>query len=403
MKVLYIAYSCSDSYGSEDKIGWNIPFESAKYNEVLVITKEEHRAEIDSYIEKNNLAGMRFFFVDIPKIYKSFFKGSIYPARLIFWQSRALKLARRICRHEKIDVIHQITPVEFRTIENYGSIAGPKFVCGPIAGGQSIPKELRCYAKGHLLSESARKLANKFCRFKLRINGALKRCDHVIFANGETKAYLQKAMSEKTSSEVLTDVMVKSSDLLKEKVYAPKTHEKTVFLVAARLVFLKGHALLFDALEQLKDRDDIICRVVGDGPLSESLKKLCAEKGLSGIVEFCGSSPYSRMAEIYDSADALILPSLREATGSVIIEGMARGLPVITVSGFGGAQIVSEETGWLYTGTTKDEYVKTLKDAIVECLESPDEVKRKGENALNAARGYTFESRARYYQNIYES
>jgi glycosyltransferase involved in cell wall biosynthesis len=99
----------------------------------------------------------------------------------------------------------------------------------------------------------------------------------------------------------------------------------------------------------------------------------------------------------------LVLPSLREATGSVIIEGMARGLPVITISGFGGAQIVSEETGWLYSGNTKEEYIKALKDAIVECLESPDEVKRKGENALKAAENYTFEKRARYYQNIYES
>ena len=79
MKVLYIAYSCSDSYGSEDKIGWNIPIESAKYNEVLVITKEEHRAEIDSYIEKNNLSGLRFFFVDIPKIYKSFSRARSIP------------------------------------------------------------------------------------------------------------------------------------------------------------------------------------------------------------------------------------------------------------------------------------------------------------------------------------
>lgn len=403
MKVLYIAYSCSESYGSEDKIGWNIPLESAKYNEVLVITKEEHRAEIERYTQKNALLDMQFLFVDIPKIYKCVFKGSLYPARLIFWQSRALKLARRICRREKIDVIHQITPVEFRSIGNYGSIDGTKFVCGPIAGGQSIPKELRYYAKGHLISESARELANKFCRFKLRINGALKRCDHIIFANGETKDYLQRAMSEKTSSEMLTDVMVKSSDLLKEKVHAQNPQRKTVFLVAARLVYLKGHALLFEALEQLKDRDDIICRVVGEGPLSESLKKLCAEKGLESLVEFSGNIPYSRMAEIYDIADVLVLPSLREATGSVIIEGMARGLPVITVSGFGGAQIVSEDTGWLYSGNTKEEYIKALKDAIVECLESPDEVKRKGENALKAAGNYTFEKRARYYQNIYES
>lgn len=43
---------------------------------------------------------------------------------------RVLPLAKKICADQKIDIIHQITPIEFRAIGDYGKIANIKFVCG---------------------------------------------------------------------------------------------------------------------------------------------------------------------------------------------------------------------------------------------------------------------------------
>ena len=43
MNILYIAYSCNPFAGSEDKIGWCVPYEISKTNTVYVITKEEQR------------------------------------------------------------------------------------------------------------------------------------------------------------------------------------------------------------------------------------------------------------------------------------------------------------------------------------------------------------------------
>ena len=34
--ILYIAFSCQPNKGSEEKIGWNIPLESSKINNVFV-------------------------------------------------------------------------------------------------------------------------------------------------------------------------------------------------------------------------------------------------------------------------------------------------------------------------------------------------------------------------------
>ena len=55
MNILYIAYSCLPDSGSENKIGWNIPIESSKSNNVFVVTKEEHREAIEAYLKKHPL------------------------------------------------------------------------------------------------------------------------------------------------------------------------------------------------------------------------------------------------------------------------------------------------------------------------------------------------------------
>ena len=49
MNILYIAYFCSPYWGSEDRIGWRIPLESAKSNCVYVITRIEERRSIEQY------------------------------------------------------------------------------------------------------------------------------------------------------------------------------------------------------------------------------------------------------------------------------------------------------------------------------------------------------------------
>lgn len=135
MRILYIAYSCAPSSGSENRIGWCVPLEMAKNNEVFVITKAEHKEVISDFLRLNPISNIHFEYVDIPNIYKELFNGFMYSARLNLWHHRAVKVADRICVREKIQIIHQITPVEIRAIGDYGRIKGVYFVAGPLGGG----------------------------------------------------------------------------------------------------------------------------------------------------------------------------------------------------------------------------------------------------------------------------
>lgn len=190
MNILYIAYSCNPYTGSEDKIGWCVPYESSKTNRVYVITKEEQREPIEKYLQSHSLKNIEFYYVDIPNFYKKIFRGFMYSGRLNIWNKRVLPLAKKICKVKKIDIIHQITPIEFRAIGDYGKIPNVKFVCGPLGGGESLPKALRGYAKGHEIIEIVRSVINHWYRFRLKITGKLKRCDYIMFANKETQKFL---------------------------------------------------------------------------------------------------------------------------------------------------------------------------------------------------------------------
>lgn len=136
MNILYIAFSCSPNNGSEDSVGWNVPLVASKKHNVFVVTKEEARESVNHWFKMNDNPNLHFYYVDIPNIFKKIFDGFLFSGRLNVYHRKALPLVKKICKEKHIDIIHQITPVEFRAIGNYGTIDRVRFICGPIGGGR---------------------------------------------------------------------------------------------------------------------------------------------------------------------------------------------------------------------------------------------------------------------------
>lgn len=399
MNILYIAYSCSPYYGSEDKIGWNVPLECAKTNQVFVITKEEHRADIESFLAKEPLNNISFSFVDIPAVYKKLFKGFLYSGRLNIWHRRAYRVARRICKEQNVQIIHQITPIEFRSIGNYGKIPATKFVCGPLGGGEFLPEGLADYARGNEFPERIRKIANGLARFLCKTTGKLQNCDYVMFANRETKAYLSDVVSGQ--NEIYFD-----NGLRKEEIRSQQMRDRKengcVFLAAGRMIYRKGYAFLLDALERVPEDLEYTCRIVGDGPELRMLRQRCAQSpNLTKHVVLTGAVQYDQMQKEYAQADVFVMPSIRETTGSVLLEAASNGLPVVTINKFGGGSLLDKDTGWLYDGSNRESFIESLKDALVECIQNPEENIRRGNNFRKKAECYTWDNKNAHYQDVY--
>lgn len=196
MNILYIALSCNPYRGSEDKIGWEIPRQSAKQNRVHVITIEQQRRDIERYMKENPQENLHFYYVDIPSVLKKLYAGPFFTGRLNALHRYALPVAREICEKHDIAIIHQITPIEFRSIGDYGKIPNVKYVCGPLGAGQVIPKCLMGYMGKKAMVEQVRSLANYISLWLLKINKKMQRCDYLLFVNQETVDFLQPVIGD---------------------------------------------------------------------------------------------------------------------------------------------------------------------------------------------------------------
>ena len=392
MNILYIAYSCSPVAGSEDRVGWNVAVEMSKKHSVHVITKVEQKKDIEHYLQQHPIDNICFYYVDIPNLYKRLFKGFLYSGRLNIWHKRALAVANNICNTYSIDIVHQLTPMEFRAIGDYGRIKNVKYVCGPLGGGEYVPNGLKCYKKGHYAIEILRDIMNRWYRFLFNITGRLKRCDYFIYANEETKYYLGYGCHVET--EMAVDNIFYDED--------KPLNKKCVFLMAGRLIYRKGLDFLFDAIEKIPEDKRYEVRIIGDGPEMRKLKKKWdRSKKLQEHVIFVGRIPFTEMKNEYDKADVFLMPSIRETTGSVLLEAMSNGIPIIAINRFGSGLLLNKDLGWTFDGNTKEEFITSFVNSMVDCIEHPEEVRRKGKNMLLAAKKYTWGIKVQHFEDIY--
>ena len=236
---------------------------------------------------------------------------------------------------------------------------------------------------------------NAWFRFYYKATGRLIRCDYILYANKETKEYLG------VNGLVETEIAV---DTISETCHQDKDgHGKTVFLMAGRMIYRKGVPLLFDALETLPKNYDYEVRIVGDGSDMAKLQKRYRQSvKLQKHVTFAGRVPFLQMKDEYAKADVFVMPSIRETSGSVMLEAMSNGIPLIAVNRFGSGMLLNDDLGWTFDGKVKQDFIESLATAMAECIKHPEEVKRKGRNMLEAAKKYTWEVKATHFMKIYE-
>jgi glycosyltransferase involved in cell wall biosynthesis len=105
-------------------------------------------------------------------------------------------------------------------------------------------------------------------------------------------------------------------------------------IYVGRLLNHKNVDLLIRAIEIVKQSvPNVLCRIVGNGPEKERLEALVGALSLQENIIIQGR--VGEMNELYSLMKAskmLVLPSVREGFGLVVVEANAAGLPVVTVN-----------------------------------------------------------------------
>jgi len=150
-----------------------------------------------------------------------------------------------------------------------------------------------------------------------------------------------------------------------------KTEEHTRFRIVCvgALEEKKGHTHLVRACSLLKLTGvKFDCRLIGDGPLLKRLQQQVHDEDLEDVIKFEGGLPRQKVAQLIQSADVVVQPSVRTASRMMegipvaLMEAMACEVPVIATRLSGVPELVEDAvTGLLVPQADADEMAGAMK------------------------------------------
>jgi glycosyltransferase involved in cell wall biosynthesis len=192
--------------------------------------------------------------------------------------------------------------------------------------------------------------------------------DKIITVSDKTKDDLRKIKSSEKAVVIPNGI-----DLAEINQIKPSPAKSDIIFVG-RLIKEKKADLLIKSLVRIKDNfPDVKCTIIGEGPEKENLEKLSDQSGLKDDVSFTGFlEDYQDVIAHMKSSKVLVLPSVREGFGMVVLEANACGLPVVVVDHPMNAAkdlIIPGENGFIAEVSEN-----SLAGKIVEAIESREKM-----------------------------
>jgi glycosyltransferase involved in cell wall biosynthesis len=302
-----------DSYGREMPTS-DFSFMSANKSELLELFPHEQD---------------RLYFVQDTSLHKALFRyGQLLPRRLadattgllihLTTQSSQRRILRDLVKQYSIDVVHQPIPVSPKTPSQIWGVGAPAII-GPLNGGMEYPPALR-NEHGRLA-----RLGLLFGRALAMLIPGKRLARFILVANRRTQEALPIGIKGQVVEMVENGVDLKIWQT-KGSVDVPGPTVRFVFI--GRLIDWKALEIALEALGRLQGQIWASFEVIGDGPMRKSWERTAHQMGLAQTVKFSGFMSQQDCAERLRKADVLVLPSLFECGGAVVLEAMAVGVPV---------------------------------------------------------------------------
>lgn len=179
--------------------------------------------------------------------------------------------------------------------------------------------------------------------------------------------------------------------------FAARRDGRPRILFVGRLAEQKGVRYLVEAAAGMQTRGVEVC-LVGDGPERPALERLVHRRRLEDRVSFLGFQHHDTIPALMAAADVLMLPSVYEELGSVLVEAMHAGLPIVA-SDTGGIPDAVGDAAVLVP--PRD--APALARALDEVLGDPARRARLSAAARERARGYHWDALAERVLTVYAS
>lgn len=285
----------------------------------------------------------------------------------LYTQSIQRRIIRQLVREHKIDVVHEPIPLS----PKYPSLMfelGVPVIMGPLNGGMEFPPALR--SRQSFFEKLTVALGRQISNFCNRLFPGKLKAQTILVANERTKQALPTGVHGTVIE--LVDNGVDLSVWQPTTPVAKESNERVSFVYIGRLVDWKAVDILLEAFQPVAEKTSATLQIIGDGKLRQELESLTSRLGLTDRVEFTGWLPQQECAIKLQQADALVLSSLLECGGAVVLEAMAMGRPVIATNWGGPADYLNSSCGMLIDPTSKEAFVNGLTDAMLKLAQSSE-------------------------------
>ncbi len=393
-RVLIVAEHASARFGGEAALPLHY-FRILRRRgiDVWMIVHERTRAELTLLFPD---AGDRISYVPDTRWHRLAYQlGKNLPNRLeyitvgfasrLFSQWIQCRLVRRAIQDHQITVIHQPIPVSPKEPSMIFGMGVP-VVMGPMNGGMEYPP-----AFGKMEGKFTRLvvgLGRQFSNVLNRVMPGKRQASILLVANRRTQNALPAGITGRVIELVENGVDLevwRAADNRPAPIQADapaNAPSVLTFVYVGRLVDWKAVDCLISAFAQIAEKFPVKLEIIGDGNMRGDLERHAAELGLlTGIaetgtstsrVEFVGWLSQVDCAQRLQQADAMVLPSIYECGGAVVLEAMATGLPVIATNWGGPADYLDASCGILVDPSTRDAFIQGLAAAMERLASSPD-------------------------------
>lgn len=303
-------------------------------------------------------------------------------------------IVRQLIRDKRITVIHQPIPVapKFPSVL-YG--LGVPVVIGPLNGGMQYPPAFR--RAEPWIGRAGIAVTGLFVNLANGLLPGKRLADVVLVANERTRLALPSGIRGRVIELVENgiDFGVWQGTSVNIKSATPR------FVFLGRLVDWKAVDVVIRALKAVPLAE---LEVIGDGPMLEVWRKLAGELGIKERVHFAGWLPQEECAARLQTSLALVLPSIYECGGAVVLEAMAMGKPVIATRWGGPADYLDESSGILVEPTSYQDMVDSFAEAMTKLMNSHELATSMGAaGRKRAARDFDWQKKIQQVISIYRA
>ena len=325
----------------------------------------------------------------------------VSPASVFVTQRAAREVVRRVVAEQGIRVVHEPIPVSPRQPSMMADVGAP-VVIGPMNGAMDYPPAFR--GREDALTQLTVGLGRAAGELANRLIPGKRRAAALLVANPRTAAALPAGAAGRVIQ--LPENGVDLSLWRAGPRRVRRRGEPARFGFVGRLVDWKAVDLLIEAFARMSGVDAPGGRaaqleIVGSGPERPRLEELAARLGAADRVTFAGWRDQAGCRDLMAGWDALVLPSLLECGGAVVLEALAVGLPVIATRWGGPADYLDDTCGILVEPAGREGFVAGLASAMARLAADPELAARLGGGGPARAAAFDWQAKVDRMLEIY--